>query len=114
MSKSTYQIPFNKQTGEMLHYVDFWTEQIAQIEVKDNYMFEDSLLYMNYKGGRSSMTMILESISTGRKYYMFWKYFDKCIRRPNNSPGPIFHGKWTFIKTGKNYSVKPYEEENAG
>lgn len=107
--KNKYKIPFSKNIDRMLYYVD---DNYFNVEWKDNYIFDDDLKYIGYNGGRSAMTMVLESVNNLRKYYMFWTYFDECIRRDNNSPGPVFHGKWTFIKTGKNYSVKPVEEEN--
>lgn len=112
-AKKTYKIPFSKHTGEMLSYTWGCDESNPNIDWKDNYVFDDELKYVSYIGGRSSMSMKVESLRDGRRYNMFWTYFDDCIRRDNNGPGPTFSGKWTFVKTGQNYSVKPvveYEE----
>jgi hypothetical protein len=72
-----------------------------------NFEFEDTLRYVGYGGGRSAMSMKVESTTTGKKYRMFWAYFDKLIRRSDIQPGPTFTGKWTFVKKGKNYSIRP-------
>lgn len=108
--KKNYKIPFDRKDCEMLPWTSLIKEEDnSQVIWLDNYIFNDDLLYIKYSGGRSSMSMILQSLNDGKRYYMFWKYFDQCIRRPDNQPGPIFSGKWTFIKIGCNYSIKPVD-----
>lgn len=108
---SKYKIPFAKKTGQLLPFTSkYYGLQDPDIDWRDNYEFEDSLEYIEYIGGRSSMSMRVKSIKTGLEYNMFWTYFDSCIRRRDNTVGaigPIFHGKWTFQKTGTNYSIRP-------
>lgn len=102
--KPEYKIPFSGNTGELLTCV--WRDDDPNVMWLDPFEFEASLTYKRYGGGRSAMTMTVQS-ETGTHYPMFWCYFDQCIRRPNNGPGPTFHGKWTFAKRGNNYSVCP-------
>lgn len=96
-------IPFY-QNGGLCTYVG---RDGSGLDWRQNFVFEDTLVYKGYAGGRSSMTMNFVSSTTGKKYPMFFCYFDALIRRDDIGPGPSFTGRWTFCKRGMNYSVMP-------
>ena len=112
-NKKKYKIPFSKHDGHLISYdyvgIDNQVDD-ENVEYRNNYVFEDDLQYIRYNGGRSAMSMIVRSLRDGTEYSMFWTYFNWCIKQPTITPGPVFHGKWTFIKTGCNYSICPAED----
>jgi hypothetical protein len=114
--KKILQIPFNSLTGDMMHFAHDRTERINGEWVnispwwRDAHIFEDTLKYDGYLGGRSSMTMMFVSLRHGVRYPMFFRYFDLFIRRPDLAIGPSKTWKWGFAKQGRNYSIVPQEK----
>ena len=99
MSKKTgqYPIPFDGD-GNLLSY-PYGTE-----EWRDNYVFEDTLTYVTYYRGRSSVTIGFKD-SNGCSYEMFISDFDELITSKGLF-GKSVRGKWTFVKKGQNYGIK--------
>ena len=103
-----YQIPFDIE-GNLQNYPLPLYVGRGEVAFLDNFEFEDELQYVGYQGGRSSMSMIFQSTTTERIYPMFFTYFNKLIKSEDIRPGPTFKRKWTFIKKGQNYSIRPVE-----
>lgn len=100
-------IPFSISSGEMI-----WSHRSATTHPalwKYNYVFKDSLKYLETARYSSSHTVYVQSLTDGRIYVMSYSTFDELIRSPNIKPGPIFEGNWTFAKRGNYYGVIPYE-----
>lgn len=94
---STYQIPFRNGNLQSYPYnPDEW---------RDNYVFEDTLIYKGYGRGRSSVTFYFDD-SNGNTYEMFISDFDDLFRKLGGFTGLTISGKWTFVKKGKNYGIK--------
>ncbi len=107
VAKKEILIPFSKTTGDLINYV--WGDE-SNIEWKKNFIFEDTLRYVDYFRGRSAMSINLESITTGIKYTLTYGYFDEMIRSNDVIiPGPCFKRSWTFYKQGSNYNIKPID-----
>ncbi len=100
--KKLLLVPFDA-SGNMLTFASSWTVK----EWRDNYVFRDTLRYVQSLAGRSSMAMQFVSVTTGKKYSMFWRYFDKVIRLDCLEQGPTLTCDWTFTKQGSNYSIVP-------
>lgn len=93
--KGQYQIPFDTK-GNQLSYVDtYWGRDAI---MKDNYEFEDTLVYSGYGRGRSSVTMDFKSKTDEKNYSMFISDFDSVVSEMVN--GEV-KGKFTFVKKGK-------------
>ena len=97
--KESYQIPFCTKTGEMLSY-----DRGYDIEYKDNYTFETTMIYYGYGRGRSSATIHWVD-PIGRKYSMFLSDFDDLMK-DNGIECDRVKGEWTFVKKGSNFGVK--------
>lgn len=109
--------PFLKEDGSFVSYTRVKQGDDSRgVEWRDNFEFEDTLIYKGYAGGRSAMTMTFISARTGKEYPMFFCYFNWLISHPFTngivvgSPKLAFKGNWTFCKRGQNYSVKPVTE----
>lgn len=99
-------IPFSRETGEMI-----WSHRSANRSGntavwKPNYTFKDSLMYIR-TNRYSSNNVTVQSLTDGRKYIISWSTFDELIRRSDIKPGPVFEGTWTFTKRSNYYGVIP-------
>jgi hypothetical protein len=95
----TYQIPFNKDG--LVNWVGHWMKDIIW---KDNYIFSDTLYYVKYYTGKSSVTFEFKD-SNGLRYTMSLMQFDALIKDKlfkNNS----ITADWTFVKRGQNYLIE--------
>lgn len=75
------RVPFNPRTGDLLDYVDSYTERSIGVEWKNNFEFDAELEYVGYSRGRSSAQMLFQA-HTGTKYFgvnMFLTDFDDLI-----------------------------------
>lgn len=98
---STYQIPFDNEDGNQLHYPETYFMG-KKLVWKDNYTFEDTLIYKGYSRGRSAAYFNFRNIA-GKTFTMFLKDFDHAIKHMVNG---AFSGTFTFTKRGQNYGVK--------
>lgn len=103
------------EDGSQAGCMDLWAwrashgpnEPFPRAKEVPNFVWDDTLVYVRYLGGRSAMSMLVTSLTTGRHYSMMWTDFEEQLRRPDLRPGPTFSGKWTFIKRGVAYGVTP-------
>lgn len=96
------QVPYYK--GKVLNYVSSWEKE--EVEWKDNFIFEDTLILEEIHRGRSAANFIFKSKKDeNQRFVMFLKdVFDIC-----NSTGikkGKLKGKFTFCKRGANYGVQ--------
>ena len=97
MKKATYKIPFDKD-GNQLSY-----DAYNVFSFVDNFEFEDTLQYVSYGKGRSSVTFKFKRKSNGKTVNMFLTDIDKIMNKLSH--GEIT-GKFTFSKRGENYGCK--------
>ena len=104
MAKS-YQgkIPFRINGNGVLELL---TYDIGYKDTKliDNYVFKDTLCYISYDKGRSSITFKFNSITDKTEHYMFLSDMDNILQL-NLNVKEVF-GYWTFVKRGANYGIK--------
>lgn len=98
MSKSSYQIPFDKH-GNLLSYPDYDVDQW-----KDNYVFKSKMTLVTYGRGRSSVVFIFKD-NNGFKYPMFVSDFLDMTLAVTLDKGFV-EGSFTFVKKGSNYGLK--------
>lgn len=108
------KVPFNKETGDMLNYVESWDRNHDNIEWCDaDTCFSARLRFADYHRGRSAASFLLEDIETGKLYYLAMcdaisviaRVCGGSVREPRNS-GTVF-GSWKFCKRGQNYFITP-------
>lgn len=68
-----------------------------------NYTFTDSMEYVGYNQGRSSVNITLRSLTDKREYTCFMKVFEKFIKVMEK--GVIHNQEFTFTKRGESYSL---------
>lgn len=95
----TYKIPFDED-GNMMTFTDSWCRSH---EDKDNYEWEDELVYTDYSKGRSAVNFEFTSRKTGKIYSMFLSDFCRSIVLLDEA---VLKGKFTFVKRGSNFGVK--------
>jgi hypothetical protein len=100
MAKGNYQIPFDQEGNQQEYYSAYWSG--SDIELKDNFIFEDCLTYDSYGRGRSSVSFVF-SRPAGQTVTMFISDFTDII--PKLKEGTIA-GKFTFCKKGSNFGCK--------
>lgn len=98
MSKSNYQIPFDKH-GNQMDY-EGWRDEF---EMRDNFQFSDELVFEKYGRGRSSVTFTMRRKSNGKTVSFFVSDFTDIV--PKMVSGRIA-GEFTFVKKGQNYGCK--------
>lgn len=92
-----YQIPFNKANGDQLDYEVSWS---GNVEMRDNFEFEDTLTLDYSSRGRSAVNFRMIRESTGTSVNVFLKDFTEIFR--HSISGKIA-GRFTFVKRGANY-----------
>lgn len=95
MPKPILKIPFDKD-GHQLPY------GLRAVELRDNYEFEDTLEYVNYSKGRSSIGFEFKR-TDGTMVSMFVTDMNKILPLMKN--GQIT-GRFTFSKRGENFGCK--------
>ncbi|WPE19928.1 hypothetical protein [Shinella zoogloeoides] len=100
--KGNYPIPFTA-AGDQLHCPEFqWVDgKRVQPEMKDNFVFEDTLKFDDMARGRSAAYFYFTR-SSGTKVVVFMK--DLCEMMPH-LVGGVIKGKFTFTKRGQNYGT---------
>lgn len=100
-----YKIPFNKKTDEVVYdYASFYNR--SDIEWKDNYTFDTSLIYIGYTKKSTKMILILfKDILSDKVYGMMLQEFDDVITR-GRFDKKVVQGKFTFKRRWDYYSVK--------
>lgn len=102
-SKWNNKVPFLVESpGNMLSYADPDTNN-KHIIWKDDYIFEDTLTFVDYYKGRSAVHFIFED-KNKKSYNMFLSDFTNLIKDRILTCGKI-HGVWTFRKQGQNYGI---------
>ena len=94
------QVPFDKDGNQ----VDWHNTYSSTLQ--DNFEFEDTLQYMGYSKGRSSVTFEFERLSNGKKVTMFISDFNKIASSMRYG---ALEGKFTFGKKGTSYGCKLIE-----
>lgn len=120
MSKKIY-VPFTLK-GDLLDYTTYTLTEEQQQEAdkngqvilecpfysilfKPNFEFYDTLQYIGYSRGRSSIKIQFICLSCGTTVEMFISDFDDMMER-EGLHGKHVSGRFTFVKRGKNYGVK--------
>lgn len=96
------QIPFSAE-GHPLEY-DGAYPRISKTVYKDNFVFEDTLIYTWYRRGRSSCVICFKGKKDDIEYSMFMSEFDNVMKKASLINWEVTN-KWTFTKKGANYSV---------
>lgn len=99
-----YKIPFDTQ-GNLLRRANADWKQPGVLW-KDNFEFDDTLIYKTYHSTRSgSIYLEFTSAKTKTRYYMFVKDFDLMLRKHTVKLGYL-HGTFTFRKHGNSFGLK--------
>lgn len=93
------KFPFNKLCGSLVNYVP--NSNYDVVDWKDNYVFTDTLEFVDYERDRSAFNFIFKD-SNGSRYHMFLKESIRVI--PLLNYGKIT-GSWTFVKRGTCYGI---------
>ena len=114
MGTKTILYPFNKETGELLHWADeknlgFIASQnvCRNIEWKENFTFTENLQFSSVIRGRSAVTFIWKD-EGGKFYPMMIKDLTLLLQKGTIVDGKVFYGEWTFVKRGSNYGITCY------
>ena len=83
-----------------MSYTDNW---MKNIEWKENFQFQATLVYEGYRKGRSSIAFRFHDLKTNINYSMFISDFDDIVGYLTNG---TLTGIFTFIKKGANYGLK--------
>lgn len=110
------RVPFNPRTGDLLDYVDSYTERSISIEWKNNFEFDAELEYLGHMCCRSSVQMVLFTAHTGTKSLgvnMFLTDFDDLIRTIgfNGEGGQSAVGRFTFRKRDRSFGCVIVKEQ---
>lgn len=101
------KIPIERKldgTVSLRHYYDKnsdWANK--NTDLVDNFIFEDTLHYVDYSTGRSSVLFKFRS-DKGDSYGMFLSEFNKLLQDKKEVWN--LEGKWTFVKRGANYGIQ--------
>ncbi len=100
------KIPIRRNSDGTIQQLDWYQDGgwwAKDVELVDNYIFEDTLRYKTYGKGRSAVTFYFES-DKGDKYTMFISDFDDILQ----NKGEIWNldGRFTFCKKGANFGIK--------
>lgn len=99
MAKGEYKIPFDED-GNQLDYDYSWG---SGFDMRDNHVFQDTLVFKEYGRGRSSITFTMKRQSAGTTVSVFVSDFADML--PFMVNGQIT-GKFTFVKKGSNFGCK--------
>jgi len=104
MNKTNYEIPFD-ENGNQLSYPATWMNgyQNKDVIFKDNFIFEDTLCFVEFQRGRSSAIAKFHRSSTNTYCTVFLSDLAEIIK--NMKYGNI-QGTFTFCKKGQNYGLK--------
>jgi hypothetical protein len=92
--------------GTLLDYV-YYDKDIFDWE--ENKVFNDTLTYIDYGRGRSSVTFYFKGIDDAQ-YPMFLTDMSSLLLNKDIIDGKVT-GTWTFVKRGKNYGIKLVDDE---
>jgi hypothetical protein len=86
------EIPLDKDGNQRL-YAEYGTKPIYV----PNFIFSDTLEYVDYIPGRSSAYLTFIALGSGLTYYMFLSNFHTVVKDMN---GGRVTGRFTFTKKG--------------
>jgi len=76
-------------------------------EIKDaDFTIEAEMKFAGYYRGRSAAGFYLKDIKTGATYVIRMACLDDLLRSEINIVNGQIKGRWGFLKTGANYSIK--------
>jgi hypothetical protein len=99
-------VPLDKKTGSLLDYT--YTdegEETENVTWCENFEFAATLKYTSYSRGRSAAHLLWQDES-GRGFNMFLSEFNSLMKRQKDIVDGCVTGRWTFVKRGKNYSIR--------
>jgi len=99
-------VPIHHNDDGTITQLDYYNEswmKSDKTELKDNYIFEDCLEYVDYGKGRSAVSFYFKS-ARGDSYTMFISDFNKLLQ--DHREVWCLDGRWTFRKQGANYGLK--------
>lgn len=100
------KVPIRHNDDGTITQLDYYNEgwmKGDKTELKDNYIFEDCLGYVDYGKGRSAVSFYFKSVK-GDSYTMFISDFNKLLQEQREVW--CLDGRWTFRKQGANYGLK--------
>jgi hypothetical protein len=97
-----YEIPFNKETGELLNYPDRYGPKMVWHQ---NFTFEETLTIEAISRGRSAAHFLFVG-EDGKRYVMFMKDVMEMLKGAANITHGAIKATWTFQKRGDNYGVR--------
>lgn len=95
-------VPFGPD-GNMISYITKKDEEKG-IEWIEKYDFTDTLEFIEFAKGSSSLTLVLKSKTDEKLYYMFQVDLLKLLQTGQIGNGEVY-GKWTFRKRGVCYGL---------
>jgi hypothetical protein len=96
-----YQIPFDTD-GNLVNWVGHW----MNVQWRDNYVFHDTLEYLDYEQKQNSVTFRFKG--TNGEYAMSLRSFDLLVKAKRFQDNKV-SGDWTFVKRGQNYLLQEAE-----
>lgn len=99
------KIPFDKKTGNPMHYVADYQNKQGGVEWRDNYEFDATFHTIRESRGRSSVVVLMKD-DIGKVYEVSLSDFMSLV--PNMVRGTVF-ARWSFAKRGQNFFCAPIE-----
>lgn len=93
--------------GSLLDYIYYTNGDLY--EWVENKVFTDTLTYIDYGRGRSSVTFYFKGTDDAQ-YPMFLTDMNSLLHNKNIVDSKV-SGTWTFAKRGANYGIKLVDEE---
>ena len=82
-----------------------WMIEKNDYEMKDTWIFEDTLKITSYGRGRSAAYFELKSTTTSMEAVMMMSDMSHMVQAGVINKG-VITGRWTFGKKGKNYGIE--------
>lgn len=101
MAINTYQIPFLKESGELVQYPELINDDF--IEYKDNFEFLATMKIQKIENTQDGASLELIDLY-GRKYNMFFNDF-KTVIQYHKIQFAHFDGTFTFVKRNGSFGV---------
>jgi hypothetical protein len=94
-------VPFDKD-GNLIY--DVKNADMDKVIWKDNFTFQDVLLFQSAEKGNSRMRLIFRSRLNHKTYSMFMVDMEDMLHKKNIVNGEVY-GKWSFVKRGLFFGI---------
>lgn len=97
------KVPVAKATGEVQSWAPrAGTWAFDKIEFRDNWEFDDTLVFVQFVCGGSRVNMQMKSRTTGMNYSFFLTDTEKMLPAMDHG---VIKGRFTFCKRGGNFGT---------